>query len=216
MAMAGVRDVTLAPLPTNKGDGVPPTMTRADVTPSAKSEEWAELMRAGLKGDGAAYRRLLAALTPVLRAVARRILERAGQGTGDVEDVVQETLLALHLKRQSWDPASPLMPWVWAIARHKALDVLRRHGRRAEVPIDELEAVLADPAEADEGLAGRDVARLTQSLSGRERDVVEAVYLSGASTKEAGARLAMSEGAVRVALHRALKRLAAAYGGAKP
>ncbi|MFG1297912.1 sigma-70 family RNA polymerase sigma factor [Xanthobacter variabilis] len=195
-------------------------MTRAVDTATAqaasRSEQWADLMRSALNGDAASYRQLLVALAPVLRTAARRILERAGQGTGDVEDVVQETLLALHLKRQSWDPASPLMPWVWAIARHKALDVLRRRGRRAEVPIDELEAVLADTAEVDDGLAGHDVARLTQSLSGREREVVEAVYLSGASTKEAGARLAMSEGAVRVALHRALKRLAAIYGGGEP
>ncbi|MFH3478107.1 sigma-70 family RNA polymerase sigma factor [Xanthobacter variabilis] len=195
-------------------------MTRAVDTATAqaasRSEQWADLMRSALNGDAASYRQLLVALAPVLRTAARRILERAGHGTGDVEDVVQETLLALHLKRQSWDPASPLMPWVWAIARHKALDVLRRRGRRAEVPIDELEAVLADTAEVDDGLAGHDVARLTQSLSGREREVVEAVYLSGASTKEAGARLAMSEGAVRVALHRALKRLAAIYGGGEP
>lgn len=195
-------------------------MTRAVDTATAqaasRSEQWADLMRSALNGDAASYRQLLVALAPVLRTAARRILERAGHGTGDVEDVVQETLLALHLKRQSWDPASPLMPWVWAIARYKALDVLRRRGRRAEVPIDELEAVLADTAEADDGLAGHDVARLTQSLSGREREVVEAVYLSGASTKEAGARLAMSEGAVRVALHRALKRLAAIYGGGEP
>lgn len=195
-------------------------MTRAVDTATAqaasRSEQWADLMRSALNGDAASYRQLLVALAPVLRTAARRILERAGHGTGDVEDVVQETLLALHLKRQSWDPASPLMPWVWAIARHKALDVLRQRGRRAEVPIDELEAVLADTAEVDDGLAGHDVARLTQSLSGREREVVEAVYLSGASTKEAGARLAMSEGAVRVALHRALKRLAAIYGGGEP
>lgn len=183
---------------------------------TATTEEWAALMRAALAGDENAYRRLLVALTPVLRTVARRILDRAGMGTGDVEDVVQETLLAIHLKRQSWDASQPLMPWVWAIARHKALDALRRRGRRAEVPIDELEAVLADTASAPEdALAGRDVTRLTESLSGREREVVEAIYLTGASTKEAGARLSMSEGAVRVALHRALKRLAAAYGGVR-
>lgn len=181
-------------------------------------EDWAILMRAALEGDTAAYHRLLSALAPVLRAAARRILARAGHGTGEVEDVVQETLLAIHLKRQTWDPAEPLMPWVWAIARHKALDVLRRSGRRAEVPIADFEAVLADEMtdeSAPDGLAGRDAQRLAETLSGRERAVVEAVYLTGASVKEAGVKLAMSEGAVRVALHRALKRLAAAYGGAK-
>nr|WP_273546232.1 MULTISPECIES: sigma-70 family RNA polymerase sigma factor [unclassified Xanthobacter] len=182
-------------------------------------EDWAQLMCAGLDGDTAAYHRLLSELAPVLRRVAQRMLARAGQGSGEIEDVVQETLLAIHLKRQTWDRSTPLMPWVWAITRHKALDVLRRQGRRAEVPLDALDSVLeevAAPEPAEAGLAERDVARLTQSLSDRERAVVEAVYLSGASAREAGQRLAMSEGAVRVALHRALKRLAAAYGGAKP
>lgn len=171
------------------------------------------LMRSALDGDGAAYRELLSALAPALRVFARRLLVAAGRDAGDAEDVVQETLLALHLKRQTWDPATPLAPWVWAIARHKAVDLLRRSGRRAEVPIDGLEEILAEAEAEPEALAGRDAGRMVATLSGRERDVVEAVCLSGASVKETGARLAMSEGAVRVALHRALKRLAAAHGG---
>ncbi|MDQ0506129.1 sigma-70 family RNA polymerase sigma factor [Xanthobacter agilis] len=191
-------------------------MTETAPTETATTEEWAALMRAALKGEGTAYRRLLTALAPVLRVAARRILDRAGADAQNVEDVVQETLLAIHLKRQTWDPAQPLMPWVWAIARHKVLDALRRQGRRVHVPIDELDAVLADTAaKADDAHAGNDVARLAESLSGRERAVVEAVYLAGASTTEAGLRLAMSEGAVRRALHRALKRLAAGDGGAQ-
>ncbi len=180
------------------------------------SEEWATLMRAALAGDAASYRRLLTALTPALRAFARRTLAAAGRDAAEAEDVVQETLLALHLKRQTWDPAMPFGPWVRAIARHKAMDVLRRSGRRGEVPLDGLEELLAQDETAAEGeLATRDAERIAATLNGREREVVEAVCLSGASTKEAGLRLAMSEGAVRVALHRALKRLAAAYGSAK-
>ncbi|MFG1394291.1 sigma-70 family RNA polymerase sigma factor [Xanthobacter agilis] len=191
-------------------------MTETAPTETATTEEWAALMRAALKGEGTAYRRLLTALAPVLRVAARRILDRAGADAQNVEDVVQETLLAIHLKRQTWDPAQPLMPWVWAIARHKVLDALRRQGRRVHVPIDELNAVLADTAaKADDAHTGHDVARLAESLSGRERAVVEAVCLAGASTTEAGLRLAMSEGAVREALHRALKHLAAADGGAQ-
>lgn len=180
------------------------------------SEDWATLMRAALAGDAASYRRLLTALTPALRAFARRTLVAAGRDAGEAEDVVQETLLALHLKRQTWDPATPLGPWVRAIARHKAMDVLRRSGRRAEVPLEGLEELLAgEEPQADAELAARDAERIAATLNGREREVVEAICLSGASTKEAGRRLAMSEGAVRVALHRALKRLAAAYGSAE-
>jgi RNA polymerase sigma-70 factor (ECF subfamily) len=177
------------------------------------NETWTMLMRSALDGDGAAYCELLSALAPALRAFARRLLVAAGRDAGDAEDVVQETLLALHLKRQTWDPATPLAPWIWAIARHKAVDVMRRSGRRAEVPLDGLEEFLADAEAEPETLAGRDAGRMVAALNGRERAVVEAVYLSGASVKEAGARLAMSEGAVRVALHRALKRLSAAHGG---
>lgn len=180
------------------------------------SDDWSHLMRAALDGDAAAYRRLLHTLTPVLRSFARRFLTRAGRDGAEAEDVVQETLLALHLKRQTWDPQTPLAPWVWAIARHKALDVLRRSGRRHEIPMEDLEA-LAAPDPGDDGLDAplveRDARRIAATLSGRERDVVEAVCLSGASVKEAGARLAISEGAVRVALHRALRRLAAVHGG---
>lgn len=183
------------------------------------SDDWSDLMRAALDGDAAAYRHLLNVLAPALRGFARRLLMRSGRDGGEAEDVVQETLLALHLKRQTWDPATPLAPWVWAIARHKAVDVLRRSGRRAEVPIEDLEGLLSqEQPEEDtfgEPLAERDVRRIAATLSGREREVVEAVCLSGASVKEAGAQLAMSEGAVRVALHRALKRLAAAHGGGK-
>ncbi len=183
------------------------------------SEDWSILMRAAVQGDADAYRRLLTALAPALRGFARRLLARAGRDASEAEDVVQETLLALHLKRQTWDPATPLAPWVWAIARHKALDVLRRSGRRAEVPLDDLEEIIAEANTEDDvladPLADRDARRIAATLQGRERDVVEAVCLSGASVKEAGAQLSMSEGAVRVALHRALKRLAAAHGGAK-
>src|SRR6516225_5526263 len=64
---------------------------------------WARWMRAANVGDDIAYRRLLEALAPLLRQVVRRSFERVGFGNSDVEDVVQETLLAIHLKRQTWD-----------------------------------------------------------------------------------------------------------------
>jgi RNA polymerase sigma-70 factor (ECF subfamily) len=81
-----------------------------------REKEWALLMRAGNAGDADCYRRLLLQLTPVLRAVARRGLASAGMADTDVEDVVQETLLAIHLKRQSWDGCA-----AWSVASgHRA------------------------------------------------------------------------------------------------
>ena len=98
--------------------------------------EWAALMRAANSGDGAAYERLLRELTPALRGMARRAI--AGSGSPlDAEDIVQETLIAIHLKRQTWISTEPLGPWVRAIARHKMIDALRRRGRRVFVDIDD-------------------------------------------------------------------------------
>ena len=171
---------------------------------------WAEWMRAANAGDEIAYRRLLEALAPLLRQVVRHGFTRSGFGNCDVEDVVQETLLAIHLKRQTWDEGESITPWVTAIARHKLIDSLRRRGRHVEMPIDDLIDVL--PAESEtERLSSRDAERLLSVLSGRQRDVVHAVSIEGMSTREAAARLRISEGAVRVALHRGLSTLSAAY-----
>ena len=86
-------------------------------------------MRAANRGDAVAYARLLASLTPVLRGLARQSLSRT-RLESDFEDVVQETLLAIHLKRHTWDETRPFGPWVRAIIRHKLIDAARRRGFR--------------------------------------------------------------------------------------
>ena len=109
-------------------------------------EEWADLMRWGNAGDSGAYRRLLKAVTPVLRAVKRRGLARAGQPVDQSEDIVQEILLAVHLKRHTWDADAPFSPWLFAIARNKLVDALRRRGRRIFVNIDDFtETIVSEP-----------------------------------------------------------------------
>jgi RNA polymerase sigma-70 factor (ECF subfamily) len=178
---------------------------------SDREREWGDLMRAANAGDATAYRRLLRGLEPALRSVARRGLGRAGFAGDEVEDIVQETLLAVHLKRDTWNANRPLLPWIHAIARHKLADALRRRGRRSHVPIDEIaEDLLADePAPA---LAPDTLERCVKALPGRQRDVVRAISIEGASVREAAERLGMSEGAVRVALHRGLAALGARFG----
>lgn len=173
-------------------------------------EEWAALMRAAIGGDSAAYRTLLQSLTNVLRPAVRRGFTQAGAPLGDVEDVVQETLLALHLKRNTWDPSQPLGPWVRAIARHKMIDALRRRGRRIQVPIDSVLETLS-VEEDSSGVDRQDAERLVNALRGRQRDVVRAVSLDGQSIREVAERLNMKEVAVRVALHRGLKALSAEH-----
>jgi len=172
-------------------------------------ERWAALMLAERQGDGLAYRALLGELAGVARRLARQALSRAGQGNGEVEDIVQEALLAVHLKRASWNPDLPVSPWLHAVMRHKIIDALRRSGRHVSLPIEDVADVL--PAPEPEGSESRDVARLVARLDERPRAIVEAISLKGQTTGEVARGLGMSEGAVRVALHRALKVLARLY-----
>jgi RNA polymerase sigma-70 factor (ECF subfamily) len=168
------------------------------------------LMRLARQGDDEAYRRLLGRVSVWLRVVVRRGLVAAGRGTADCEDVVQEALLAMHLKRDTWDQAQPLEPWVRAIARYKLTDHLRRRGFHDHVDIDDHADLLAAPSEPD-AAANLDSQRLLASLPQRQRRIVEEIALEGRRAAEVATRLGMSEGAVRVALHRALKSLAAFY-----
>src|SRR5712672_2275315 len=111
-----------------------------------REDEWTGLMRSAIAGDSAAYHRLLKAVTPVLRAAARRGLARAGQPVDQSEDIVQEILLAVHLKRHTWDADAPFSPWLFAIARNKLVDALRRRGRRVFVNIEDFtETIVSEP-----------------------------------------------------------------------
>ncbi|MFO0992728.1 MAG: sigma-70 family RNA polymerase sigma factor [Hyphomicrobiales bacterium] len=173
-------------------------------------EDWAGMMRAAISGDAVAYRRFLEAVTPTLRASAQRNLARCGAGNSDVEDIVQETLLAIHLKRQTWDPSRPISPWVVAIARHKFIDMLRRRGRRAEYLADDV-AELPDTEHCVDPLDRHELDRMLAKLNDRQRDIVRSLAVEGATVRETAERLDMKEGTIRVSLHRALTTLAAIY-----
>jgi RNA polymerase sigma-70 factor (ECF subfamily) len=171
-----------------------------------RDAEWAILMRAARAGDAVAYDRCLRDMAKALRPFVRRALARFGLSEDDAEDVVQEVLLAVHLKRHTWDETRPIGPWVAAIARYKAVDVLRRRGSRVHLPIEEFSEMLhADNAPAD---PGPDVARSLDALPKRQREVLRSIAVDGVSIPETAARLGMSEVAVRVALHRGLTTLA--------
>jgi RNA polymerase sigma-70 factor, ECF subfamily len=171
-------------------------------------DEWTGLMRSAMAGDNAAYHRLLKTIAPVLRAAARRGLVRAGQPVDQSEDIVQDILLAVHLKRHTWDAKAPFAPWLFAIARNKLIDALRRRGRRVFVNIDDFAETIADRPAAETASAGEVAAHLN-SLSARQRDVLQSIAVESASIKDTAAKFSMSEGAVRVALHRGLTSLTA-------
>jgi RNA polymerase sigma-70 factor (ECF subfamily) len=174
-----------------------------------------DLMRAANRGDAAAYRTLLGRLAPVLRGFARQAFLRYGTSGEDVEDVVQETLLAMHLKRHTWVETKPLLPWVRAIAHNKLVDHMRSSTRGRHVSIDELgdSLVAEDTQSAANGL---DTEIAIGKLKGRQREVVVAISLLGQSAREVAERLSMTEGAVRVVLHRALLSLSKALRSDTP
>jgi RNA polymerase sigma-70 factor (ECF subfamily) len=172
-----------------------------------REAEWATLMRAANAGDTAAYDRLLRELASAFRPVARRGLVRAGRSASEAEDIVQEILLAVHLKRHTWYADHPVGPWLRAIARNKLIDALRRRGGRFDLPIEDFVELL--PAE-DTGpaISEREIDRHVDRLPEGQRRVVRAITVEGATITEAARALGMSQGAVRVALHRGLATLA--------
>jgi RNA polymerase sigma-70 factor (ECF subfamily) len=168
-------------------------------------DEWEKYLLAANAGDAVAYALFLQTVTPVLRGIVRA--KASGLGEAGCEDVLQEILLAVHIKRHTWVSTAPVRPWLYAIARYKVIDALRARGRKIELPIDDFADVLAidagpDPTEAV------DMAKMIGMLDKRSAMIIRKIGLEGVSVAQTGAALKMSEGAVRVALHRALKTLA--------
>lgn len=169
--------------------------------------ELARLFRAALEGDETAYSRFLERVAKMVRGFARR---RVTQGGIDPEDIVQETLLAIHLKRHTWRTQDPVTPWVFAIARYKLIDAFRRVGRRMEIAMDETFDVPAPQAE--ELASEREVGRALASIAPGQRAVVSSISVDGRSIGETARSLGMTEAAVRVALHRGLAAIARKFG----
>jgi RNA polymerase sigma-70 factor (ECF subfamily) len=169
--------------------------------------ELARLMRAALAGDERAYGEFLQRAASLVRSFARR---RIVQGGVDPEDVVQETLLAVHMKRHTWRNDLPLLPWLNAIARYKLIDAFRRRGRREEIDIGEIAETFAAPQ--SDTLSEREIRRALAGLAPGQRSVVAAVSVEGRSIGETAKSLGISEAAVRVALHRGLAAIARRFG----
>jgi RNA polymerase sigma-70 factor (ECF subfamily) len=161
------------------------------------------LMLRGQAGDAAAWRELLSLLGARLRIFFARRMEA---GSADVEDLVQETLLAVHRRRMTYDPTQPFTAWAHAVARYKLIDHWRRNRIRRHTPLDDVSEWLSE--EADDGPAVRaDLERVLSVLPEKQRKLVRDVKIEGLSLAEAGRAMGVSEGAAKVSLHRAMKLL---------
>jgi RNA polymerase sigma-70 factor (ECF subfamily) len=166
------------------------------------------LLVQGLAGDAGAYHAFLRDLGAHVRGFLRKRLARLPD---EVEDLVQETLIAVHNQRHTYDPAVPVTAWLHAIARYKLVDLLRRRARQDLLhdPLDDQgELLVAGDTESSD--ARRDVAKLLATLPDRQRLPIVHVKLEGLSVAEAARLTGMSESAVKVGVHRGLKALAAA------
>lgn len=163
-------------------------------------------MRMANAGDDAAYQSLLGKVAPVLRATTRTRLRSTSLSIELAEDIVQETLIAVHLKKHTWNEDAPFAPWLFAIARNKFIDAFRRRGRAVYVALDDISETLAsEPPE--ETLDAANMTLRLERLPARQREVLKAIAIENASIGQTAKQLSMTEVAVRVALHRGLKNL---------
>lgn len=169
----------------------------------AERELKALFMR-GLAGDARAHKAFLEKVAGHLRAWCRSRLRHAPD---DAEDLVQETLIAIHTRRETYDPSYPVTAWVYAIARYRLIDHWRRGKRRGEhIPVDDATGLFT-AAEDEASDARRDVARLLAKLPPKQREAIRLVKLEGVSVRDAAAQTGLSESDVKVSAHRGLKTL---------
>ena len=171
-------------------------------------EKLRALLLLALNGNNAAYAGFLTRGSVHLRAYFRR---RLVAFPDDVEDLVQETLLALHNQRHTYRPSERLTPWLYAIARYKLVDWLRLHAprRAAEIPIDDdIDDIALFEGGAAAAEARRDLLKLLDTWPDRHRLPILRVKVEGKSVAEAALHLGMSESAVKIGIHRGLKLLA--------
>lgn len=176
---------------------------------STYEAELRALMTASLEGDAVAYRTLLDRLSQRLRAYYKNRLMRIGRDAAEAEDLMQEALIAIHTRRQTYDRAEPLTPWVYAIARYKLIDHLRQtRAATTDVPIEDANEIMArnDNLDVESSL---DLNRLLGQLPDKVQRAIRYVKLDGLSVADAAVRCGMSESAVKVNVHRGLKALAA-------
>lgn len=171
--------------------------------------DWEAAMAASLTGNTAAYRRLLEEAGRWLRRYfARRI------GPDMIDDAVQETLTALHLKRATFEPGRPFLPWLAAIARFKGVDCLRAAGRSRSEELSENDHGIASHETAS--LSRIVMANLLERLRGPQAEAITLVKLQGFSVREAAAMTGQSEALIKVNVHRGLAVLRTFFGETGP
>jgi RNA polymerase sigma-70 factor (ECF subfamily) len=166
--------------------------------------ELGRLMVAAQRGDRQSYETLLTHIARVAEAFVRR---RAGD-VAWCDDTVQETLLAVHRARHTYDAARPFAPWLYAIVQNRFIDALRVQRRRLlrELDVEAAAGIGNRPSQERDAIL-RDVRRAVTDLPENQRRVIELLKFEDLSVREVAARLGMSEANVKVTAHRGYRAL---------
>jgi len=168
-----------------------------------KYNESTALFRSGLEGNREDYARFLTAITPLLKRVVGRRLAAC-----DVEDVTQEILISIHKARHTYDGLRPLMPWLTSIAKFRMSDHLRKYYAQMQhqtVDIHELEEIL--PHVTQDGDSDEYIEELLDGVPENHKRILTLMHVQGYTAKEVGVQMKMKESAVKVAAHRAMKKI---------
>lgn len=178
---------------------------------ASTEEELVGLLRLSRAGDSRAYEDFLRKLVPVLKAYYQR---RTRGPSPEADDFAQDCLLAIHQRQITYDMSRPMLPWIYAIARHKLIDRFR--SRTAQVDFSNFDE--ADGSyEVESALTARmDVEALLGRAPEKQRNAIIATKLTGESVAEHAAASGLSLSDVKVSVHRGLKFLAGFVEGKKP
>lgn len=175
----------------------------------ASEDQLRTWMVGGLDGDARSHAALLHALVPLLRTFYRRRVSDADA----IEDIVQETLIAVHTRRMSYDRDRAFTAWLFAIARYKLIDHFRR-GRQT-CPIEDAQDMLTTADFEDEAGARLDVEQMLAHLPEKQSRLIRATRLRGQTTAETASAEGLGESDVKVSIHRGLKTLSALIQGSR-
>ncbi|MFA5988894.1 MAG: sigma-70 family RNA polymerase sigma factor [Sphingomonas sp.] len=178
-------------------------MLKVGVQIRASEEQLRRWMVDGLDGDAKAHQALLGALAPMMRSFFGRRLRGA---VDDVEDLVQETLIAIHTRRATYDRDRPFSAWAYAVARYKMIDHFRRS--KSHVPFEDLEEILVAEGFQEAASAQMDVNKLLDDIAPKQAQAIRDTKIEGLSIAEAAEKAGISEADVKISVHRGLKALA--------
>ena len=175
---------------------------------SNKYDEFKTLFCSGLAGNGSDFAKFLLMVSPLIQRIVGKNIPPS-----DVDDVVQEVLISIHKARHTYDGERSILPWLISIARFRINDHLRKHYsqmRHQTIDIDELENILIDVTNDTQN--NESISELLDCISDKHKQILTMMHVDGYTAKEVGTQLDMNESAVKVALHRAIKKIREKFG----